>query len=41
VGDLVQTKWSVEEAMAFVMTGGINAPDRLRFNNPPQEAGPS
>ncbi|HRH80925.1 MAG TPA: DUF502 domain-containing protein [Thiobacillaceae bacterium] len=35
VEDLVQTDWSVEEAMAFVMTGGTNAPDRLRFANPP------
>jgi uncharacterized membrane protein len=33
--DLVQTDWSVEEAMAFVMTGGTNAPDELRFSNPP------
>ncbi|MEW6677199.1 MAG: DUF502 domain-containing protein [Pseudomonadota bacterium] len=31
----VATDWSVEEAMTFVMTGGTNAPDRLRFNNPP------
>ncbi len=29
--DVVQTDWSVEEAMAFVMTGGTNAPDSLRF----------
>jgi len=33
--DTVPTDWSVEEAMTFVMTGGTNAPDRLRFNNPP------
>ncbi len=33
--DVVQTDWSVEEAMSFVMTGGTNAPDRLRFDNPP------
>lgn len=37
VEDMVQTDWSVEEAMAFVMTGGTNAPDRLRFNNPCRE----
>jgi uncharacterized membrane protein len=37
VEDLVPTDWSVEEAMAFVMTGGTNAPDRLRFAKPPQE----
>jgi len=33
--DVVQTDWSVEEAMAFVMTGGTNAPDELPFSNPP------
>ncbi|KAF0103381.1 MAG: hypothetical protein FD187_1263 [bacterium] len=32
--DVVQTDWSVEEAMAFVMTGGTNAPDTLRFGQP-------
>jgi uncharacterized membrane protein len=35
VKDLVQTNWSVEEAMTFVMTGGTNAPDELKFSNPP------
>jgi uncharacterized membrane protein len=35
--DVVQTDWSVEEAMAFVMTGGTNAPDELSFSNPPDE----
>jgi uncharacterized membrane protein len=34
--DVVQTNWSVEEAMAFVMTGGTNAPDELSFSNPPE-----
>jgi uncharacterized membrane protein len=33
--DVVQTNWSVEEAMAFVMTGGTTAPDELPFSNPP------
>jgi uncharacterized membrane protein len=33
--DVVQTNWSVEEAMTFVMTGGTTAPDVLRFSNPP------
>lgn len=37
VEDMVQTDWSVEEAMAFVMTGGTNAPDKLRFSNPRPE----
>lgn len=40
VEDLVQTDWSVEEAMTFVMTGGTNAPDSLRFANPPSESRP-
>ncbi len=35
VEDVVWTDWSVEEAMTFVMTGGTNAPDRVRFTNPP------
>ncbi|NMG17208.1 DUF502 domain-containing protein [Aromatoleum bremense] len=33
--DVVQTDWTMEEAMTFVMTGGTTAPDRIRFNNPP------
>ncbi|MCR4298682.1 MAG: DUF502 domain-containing protein [Gallionella sp.] len=33
--DVVLTDWSVEEAMTFVMTGGTNAPERVRFSNPP------
>lgn len=33
IEELVQTDWSVEEAMAFVMTGGTNAPDELSFSN--------
>jgi uncharacterized membrane protein len=36
LADVVQTDWTVEEAMAFVMTGGTNAPDELRFSNPPR-----
>jgi uncharacterized membrane protein len=32
--DVVLTDWSMEEAMSFVMTGGTNAPDHIRFNNP-------
>ncbi len=34
MADVVQTDWSVEEAMTFVMTGGTNAPDSVRFSNP-------
>ena len=33
--DVVQTDWSMEEAMAFVVTGGTTAPDELPFSNPP------
>jgi len=28
------TDWSTEEAMTFVVTGGTNAPDKIRFANP-------
>lgn len=40
--DVVQTDWSVEEAMSFVMTGGTNAPEGLRFDKapPPADARP-
>jgi uncharacterized membrane protein len=34
VTDLVQTDWTVEEAISFVVTGGTNAPDSVRFSNP-------
>jgi uncharacterized membrane protein len=36
--DVVQTDWSMEEAMSFVVTGGTNAPDQVRFTNPPAPA---
>ena len=29
--EVTPTDWTVEEAMTFVMTGGANAPDQLRF----------
>lgn len=29
--DVVQTDWTVEKAMSFVMTGGANAPDRVLY----------
>ena len=35
IEDVVWTDWSVEEAMTFVMTGGTNAPEQVRFTNPP------
>ncbi len=28
---VVQTDWTLEEAMSFVMTGGANAPDTVRY----------
>ena len=36
LADVVMTDWTMEEAMSFVMTGGTNAPDSVRFNNPPR-----
>lgn len=35
LADVVMTDWTMEEAMSFVMTGGTNAPESVRFNNPP------
>ena len=32
--DVVLTDWTTEEAMTFVVTGGTNAPDKVRFSNP-------
>lgn len=29
--DVVQTDWTIEQAMSFVMTGGANAPDTVRY----------
>ena len=34
--DVVMTDWSTEEAMTFVVTGGTNAPENLRFSNSPK-----
>lgn len=36
LADVVMTDWTMEEAMSFVMTGGTNAPERVRFRNPPR-----
>ena len=33
LSEVVQTDWSIEEAMSFVMTGGTNAPDSIRFTS--------
>lgn len=32
--EVVQTDWTREEAMAFVVTGGTNAPDSVRLAKP-------
>lgn len=34
LSDVVPTDWTIEEAMAFIFTGGANAPDRLDFDAP-------
>jgi uncharacterized membrane protein len=31
VEHVVSTDWTIDEAMAFVMTGGVTSPDRVRF----------
>ncbi len=36
LADVVMTNWTMEEAMSFVMTGGTNAPDTVRFRNTPR-----
>jgi len=38
LADVVMTDWTMEEAMSFVMTGGTNAPESVRFHNPPPAA---
>lgn len=38
LADVVTTNWTMEEAMSFVMTGGTNAPEKVRSNNPPRAA---
>lgn len=34
--EVVQTDWTMEEAMSFVMTGGTNAPDHIRYTRTTQ-----
>jgi uncharacterized membrane protein len=34
IKNVVMTDWSTEEAMTFVVTGGTNAPDKIRYDNP-------
>jgi uncharacterized membrane protein len=33
VSELVPLDWTVDQAMAFVLSGGTTAPDRIRFRN--------
>ncbi len=40
VSDLVETDWTLEEAMSFVVTGGTSAPDTVRFSMPPPSSMP-
>lgn len=37
--DVVQTDWTIEEAMSFVMTGGANAPDKVRYETAAPDGG--
>jgi len=39
--DVVMTDWSTEEAMTFVVTGGTNAPEKIRFANSESPKSPS
>lgn len=32
--NVMMTDWTTEEAMTFVVTGGTNAPENIRFSNP-------
>jgi uncharacterized membrane protein len=36
IEELVQTDWTLEQAMSFVVTGGAQAPDRVPFAHPPR-----
>jgi uncharacterized membrane protein len=38
VENLIETDWTLEEAMSFIVTGGANAPKDVRFH-PPQAGG--
>ncbi len=38
--EVVTTDWTLEEAMSFVMTGGANAPDRVRYSVAEEGPGP-
>lgn len=38
LSDVVPTDWTIEEAMAFIFTGGANGPDSLDFDPPEADA---
>ena len=38
LADVVMTNWTMEEAMSFIMTGGTNAPESVRFHPSPPAA---
>jgi len=35
VDRLTPTDWSLDQAMAFIISGGTISPDRIRFDRPP------
>tara|TARA_B100000927_G_scaffold72396_1_gene57571 strand:- start:894 stop:1541 length:648 start_codon:yes stop_codon:yes gene_type:complete len=35
---VTSTEWSIDEAMAFIMSGGAVAPDTMNYDEPPQAA---
>ena len=40
VEDLVPTDWTVDQAMAFIISGGAVAPDNMPYAKPPRTPGP-
>lgn len=36
VEDLTATDWTIDEAMAFILTAGVNAPERIDFGKKPE-----
>ena len=35
VEELMSTDWTMDEAMAFILTGGVSAPDTIRYTEKP------
>lgn len=40
VENLVDTHWSLDEAMSFVISGGAVAPSKIQYDSPPPTPGP-